>query len=251
MGKFKDHFSSRASEYAAYRPVYPPELAEYLASCTQRHELALDCGCGTGQLSYLLASSFKRVVATDASAQQIERAMRHPNVQYKHALAEESGLPDGSVDLVSVAQAAHWFDLDPFYEEVRRILRPAGVIALITYGAIEVDGEIGNLLSDLHYNVLDRFWPHGRGHVEAGYSTLHFPFREVASPSITMRASWTADQLLGYVNTWSALRYAEKELGRKIIGPYLKFNDNLMRAWGGSEIRHEMRWPIKMRVGYV
>src|SRR3954464_14207364 len=97
MTAFKDHFSSRAADYAAYRPTYPPELVDYLASVCPTSNLALDCGCGTGQLAVLLADRFKRVIATDASAQQIENAEPRERVTYRVAPAERSGLPDARI----------------------------------------------------------------------------------------------------------------------------------------------------------
>ena len=125
MATFKDHFSASAAGYAVHRPRYPDALVDFLAEQAPGHELALDVGCGTGQLSVLLARRFRRVIATDASARQIEEAEPHPSIEYRVAPAEQSGLEDGSADLVTVAQAAHWFELSSFYEEVWRILRPA------------------------------------------------------------------------------------------------------------------------------
>jgi ubiquinone/menaquinone biosynthesis C-methylase UbiE len=136
MTAFKDHFSSRAADYAAYRPTYPPELVDYLASVCPTSNLALDCGCGTGQLAVLLADRFKRVIATDASAQQIENTEPRERVTYRVAPAERSGLPDASADLVVAAQAAHWFDQPAFYAEARRVGRPGAILALVTYGVM-------------------------------------------------------------------------------------------------------------------
>jgi SAM-dependent methyltransferase len=142
---FKDHFSTHAAGYAAHRPRYPTALVEYLAEIAPSLHLALDCGCGTGQLSVRLASRFERVVATDASASQIANAEPHDRVEYRVAPAEKSGLPDGTVDLITVAQAAHWLDLDSFYGEVRRVARHDGVVALVTYGVLHVEGdEVGS-----------------------------------------------------------------------------------------------------------
>src|SRR5437763_12584228 len=133
-GNFKDHFSTGSEGYATYRPSYPARLVDELASVSPSHKLALDCGCGTGQLSVLLAKRFALVVATDASATQIEKARPHERVQYRTALAEDSGLEGSTADLITVAQAAHWLDLEKFYTEVRRIARPNAILALITYG---------------------------------------------------------------------------------------------------------------------
>ncbi len=245
---FKDHFSTRSGDYAEYRPTYPPALADYLASVAPGRGLALDCGCGTGQLSVLLAEVFARVVATDASAQQIENATPHQGIEYRVALAEQSGLADASADLVTVAQAAHWFDLDVFYAEVRRVLKPQGVIALITYGVIKTDGEAGRLIDTFYYDVIGPYWPPERRHVESGYRELAFPFVEIVSPDLAMAADWSLAETLGYVDTWSAVRNAEKALGRE---PYERFSAALSEAWGDPARRQTIRWPLNLRIGRV
>src|SRR5207249_7256547 len=121
---FQDHFSDKAAGYAAYRPVYPPALVDALAALAPGRGLAWDAGCGSGQLSLLLAQRFDRVIATDASADQIAHATAHPKVEYRCAPAEASGLADGIADLAVAAQAAHWFDLPDYYAEVRRVAPP-------------------------------------------------------------------------------------------------------------------------------
>ena len=118
MSTFKDHFSAASGRYAAYRPDYPAALFEWLAGLCDRHDTAWDCATGSGQAALGLAPHFRRVVATDASAEQVRHAVAHPSIDYRVAQAEDSGLADHSVDLVTVAQAAHWFDLPRFYAEV-------------------------------------------------------------------------------------------------------------------------------------
>src|SRR5262245_38403499 len=124
---FKDHFSTVASNYALYRPRYPAELFAYLATLVPTCEFAWDCATGSGQAAVALAAHFKRVIATDASATQIANGETHPRVEYRVAPAEQSGLAAASVDLLTVAQALHWFDLPRFFVEANRVLRPRGV----------------------------------------------------------------------------------------------------------------------------
>lgn len=245
---FKDHFSSRAKGYAAYRPRYPLELVEHLAALSPARERALDVGCGTGQLSVLLAERFLEVVATDASAAQIENAEPHERVRYRTALAEDSGLPDVSVDLVTVAQAAHWLDLEKFYREVRRVARPRAAVALVTYGVLHVEGPPDRVVQHFYEDVVGPYWPPERRHVEDGYRNLPFPFREQSLPASSMRASWTLAELVGYVRTWSAVNAAERALGS---GPVQAFERELRREWGEPEVPRSIVWPLSVRAGHV
>jgi SAM-dependent methyltransferase len=243
---FKDHFSSRSADYAVYRPTYPASVVDYLASLCGGTELALDVGCGSGQLSVLLAARFGRVIATDASAQQVAKAEPHPRVEYRVAAAEASGLADRSVDLITAAQAAHWFDLPAFYAEARRIGKPGGVLALITYGVLEADPEINPVVQHFYKDVVGPYWPPERRHVEEGYRSFDFPFAEIAAPPLAITVHWRAADLIGYTDTWSAVRGAEKALGRS---PVVAFRQSLAEAWGDLEQRRTIRFPLSFRVG--
>jgi len=245
---FKDHFSSRSADYAAYRPTYPVALADYLAGMCETPAMALDVGCGTGQLSVLLAERFASVVATDASARQIENAVPHERVTYRVAPAEKSGLPEHSVDLVTVAQAAHWFDLPAFYAEVRRVAKPGGILALITYGVIQADPEIDPVVRHFYKDVIGSYWPPERRHVEEGYRSFDFPFAELTPPDMAITVEWRAADLIGYADTWSAVREAEKALGRR---PIDAFAQDLRAAWGDPERRRTIRFPLSFRIGRV
>ena len=139
---FQDHFSKLASAYARYRPTYPPELAAHLAAIAPSHALALDLATSNGQAAIDLVMHFDQVMASDASARQLAEAVTHPRVLYLRHQAERLPIRSGSADLIAVAQAAHWFDLDRFYMEARRVLRPGGVVALWTYGLFQIDPGI-------------------------------------------------------------------------------------------------------------
>ncbi|WP_019904563.1 class I SAM-dependent methyltransferase [Methylobacterium sp. 77] len=249
MARFKDHFSTHSADYAAHRPVYPQALVDRLADAAPALDLALDCGCGTGQLSTRLASRFRRVVATDASAEQIANATPHPHVAYRTVPADRSELPPGSVDLVTVAQAAHWLDLDAFYAETRRVARPRAVIALITYGILEVEGDAADaVVRHFYHDVLGPHWPPERRHVEDGYRSLPFPFEDIPMPSLAIEASWGLRDLIGYTETWSAVRQAEKAVGR---APIDAFRAELAEAWGDPETQRRVTWPLSLRTGRV
>lgn len=248
MGEFKDHFSVTASGYAAHRPVYPRELAEVLAARSPGHGLAWDAGCGSGQLSGVLGEVFDQVRATDASAAQIAAASPHPRVRYAVAPAEESGLPDRSVDCAVAAQAAHWFDLEAYYREVRRVARPDALMALVTYAVMEVDPEVERVVDRFYWKTLEGHWPPERKLVEEGYRSLPFPFEPVEAPPLVLEHRWNAEQLLGYVGTWSAVQSLRKVgLGSELD----RFGSELRAAWGDPSLARVIRWPLSLRLGRV
>lgn len=247
-GGFKDHFSTHAAAYAAARPTYPAALADWLAGASPRRGLALDCGCGSGQLSRLLAGRFERVVATDASAEQIAAATALPNLDYRVAPAERSGLPEGCADLVTVAQAAHWFDLPAFYAEVRRVAAPGAVLALVAYGRLVLDGDAGAVVRDFYDGALGKHWPPERALVEGGYRDLPFPFAEEAVPPFAIDVSWTLSDLADYVDTWSAVRALERAEGR---APVERFRVALADVWGDPAVPRAVSWPLAIRFGRI
>lgn len=243
---FKDHFSTHSAGYAAHRPTYPAALIDLLVGLSPGHGLALDCGCGTGQLSVPLAVHFDRVVATDASAGQIASAKPHPRIDYHVSPAERSGLADASADLITVAQAAHWLDLPAFYAEVRRVARPGALLALITYGVTRVEGAADPIVQHFYSEDLGTYWPPERAHVEDGYRSLPFPFEEIAAPELMIELNWRLGDLVGYFDTWSAVRQMEKTIGR---GPIERVRAALAEVWGDPETRRRIRWPIALRLG--
>ena len=245
---FKDHFSKGSADYASYRPSYPLDLVNKLADLCPTQNRVLDCGCGTGQLSVLLAERFNEVIATDASVAQIAKAEQKDRVVYKTALAEQSGLDDESVDLITVAQAAHWLDLDKFYKEVNRVAKPNGILALITYGVLHVEGAADSLVQDFYYQTIGPYWPAERRHVEEGYRSLPFPFAEITVPTITMQEFWNLDELLGYLNTWSAVKEAKNILG---FNPVDQLRVALLPEWGDCENKKKISWPLSVRAGQV
>ncbi|KQP41034.1 SAM-dependent methyltransferase [Methylobacterium sp. Leaf104] len=247
MTIFKDHFSAQSAGYAAHRPTYPRDLVDALADAAPRQSLALDCACGTGQLSVLLASRFEAVVATDASAEQIAHATPHARIRYGTAPAERSGLPESSVDLVTVAQAAHWLELPAFYAEVRRIARPGAILALVTYGVLHVDDPaVDAVMQHFYGQTLGPHWPPERRHVEDGYRALPFPFPEIGMPDLAIALSWNLPDLIGYTETWSAVRAIERAIGR---APIAAFQDALASAWGDPDAQRAIRWPLSLRAG--
>lgn len=245
---FKDYFSAKSKDYAQYRPAYPPELAAYLASLAPSSEAAWDCGCDSGQLAVPLADHFRRVTATDASAAQLESAAHRPNITYKCATAEASGLADASIDLVASAQAAHWFDLPGFYAETRRVAKKDAAIALVSYSNAHLEPELDEGFQHFYGQALAGYWPPERRHIETGYRDLPFPFREIATPSFTFEAAWPFEKFKGYVDTWSAIRMLEKSGKRALADTFFR---DFEGKWGAPGALRHIRWPLSVRAGYV
>jgi SAM-dependent methyltransferase len=212
-----------------------------------QHQLAWDVGAGTGQATVGLAPRFERVVATDLSAEQLALAPPLGNVEYRVSAAHESGLSFASVDLVTVAQALHWFDLPAFYAEVKRVLKPAGRIAVWTYGILSVEGTAPDeRVQHFYRDVVGPYWPPGREHVENGYADLPFPFVELPAKRIDMTVSWDLDAFLGYVRSWSSTGRMQKQTG---TDPTAQLEADLLPIWGGRQRQRAVTWPLRIRLG--
>jgi len=241
--EFKHHFSKQAADYAKFRPRYPKELFTWLGSIAPGTELAWDCATGNGQAAVELAQMFQRVVATDASEKQIANAERHPRIEYRVATAENSGFESGSADLITVAQAMHWFDLEKFYSEVRRVLKPRGVIAATAYKLATVSTAIDAVVNRYYLKIVGKYWPAERVLVEK-FEELPFPFALFETPPFEMVAEWGVDQLLGYLRTWSA---TQRFIAAEKRDPLTEVETELREAWGEQPRR--VMWPLTLRVG--
>ncbi|MCO7225395.1 class I SAM-dependent methyltransferase [Pleionea sp. CnH1-48] len=241
------YFQSRGDDYAKFRPTYPVELAQSLETLVPQHKQALDVGCGNGQLTCLLAPFFEQVVGTDVSANQLQHAASLDNVSYLHQRAEELELPDNSVDLIVVAQAAHWFDLALFYSQVRRVATNHCVIALISYGVPYIKAPVNTIFQQGYWQELHSFWPPERVHVETGYAELWFPFTELELPNHSCQKIMTFEEFVGYIKTWSAYTNAIEQQREDV---FALFFERLQNRWPHQQTL-EVVWPISVRVGQV
>lgn len=242
----KDNFSTRSSDYARFRPGYPPALFDFLFQNCRAFDTAWDCATGNGQIAAALAARFRRVIGTDISQNQLANALQCPNVEYRLEPAESSSLPENSLDLITVGQAAHWFDFERFYPEVRRVLRPGGLLALVGYHLLKVDEPTDEIIHHLYRSVLGNYWDAERRYVDAAYANLPFPLTETAFPEMTMTYDWTRAHLLGYLGTWSAVQHFTKQNGCSPIDEAL--TNALQQQWPDGVVK-TVRFPIFGRIG--
>ncbi|MEP7325362.1 MAG: class I SAM-dependent methyltransferase [Gemmatimonadota bacterium] len=242
---FHDHFSARADTYARARPTYPDRLFEELSIRAPAHDLAWDSGTGNGQAARGLTEHFALVIATDPSAAQLREATPHPRITYRRGRESESGLDDHVADLVSAAQAAHWFDLPAFYREAQRVLRPGGILALWSYGACRMASELNSILDPFYYDTVGPYWPPERVHVDSGYRTLPFPFEAELFPELNIEREWTLEEFLEYVHTWSAVN---RFITGKGIDPVEQLATALRPRWGDTQ---RVIWPVAVRCARI
>ncbi len=274
--KFKDHFSEQAGDYARYRPDYPEALFAFLAKSVTQHELAWDCGTGNGQAALELAGHFDRVIATDPSQAQIRNAVRHEKIDYSVAPAEQTGIPSGSVDLITVAQALHWFRFEAFYEEAFRVLKPQGVLAVWCYGLSRINPDVDKVVHHYYKNIVGPYWPPERRYIDEKYRTIPFassapssahgilgsvggtslyhsscatpPFVELPTPEFYMKTEWDMNDLIGYLHTWSATQLCQRKNEQDPIDIIRRA---LAKAWGREGAQLTVRWPVYLRAGRV
>jgi SAM-dependent methyltransferase len=240
-----DHFSDLARAYVAFRPRYPAELYDWLAAGSPAREVAWDCATGNGQAALELAERFGRVEATDVSPSQLAEAEAHPRIRYRQAPGESSGLAPRSVDLVTVAQAAHWLDLPRFFDEVARVGRPGALLAIWGYqllrsGEEALDAAIQHFFGD----TVGPYWPPGRELLDAGYRGFELPFQEIPCPTFTMTASWSFASFGGYLSSWSAVDRYRKARSADPVPPFLA---EVARLWGDPLRVRTVSWPLALR----
>lgn len=246
MPNFKDHFSGHAADYSRYRPQYPAALFAFLAAQAPDTQTAWDCGTGNGQAALALAGHFATVYASDASAEQIAQATPHPRVQYRVAPAEASGLPDAGIALITVAQALHWFELEAFYAEARRVLKPGGLLAAWTYGMNRINTAVDAVTQHLYADITAPCWPPERRYIDSMYTELPFPLPRLPTPAFTMTTEWNLDEYCGYLNTWSGVRRYQQTHGEN---PLRLIATELAAAWGDPQARHTVTWPLAVLLG--
>ncbi|MGD8784787.1 MAG: class I SAM-dependent methyltransferase [Thioalkalispiraceae bacterium] len=242
---FKDHFSGHSQTYARFRPGYPEQLFYHLSQLAPALHRAWDCATGTGQSALQLAKYFQQVIATDASANQINNAAPQKHVEFRVATAEDSGIDSNTVELVTVAQALHWFDLSAFEREAQRVLVDKGVLAAWSYNLLTINPKIDRMINYLYSELLDPYWPAERRIVERGYQDIQLAMDKLEVPDFTMTAHWDLQQLTGYLNTWSAVKRFEAD---RHHNPLELIVADLHSAWGPPEQKYLASWPLAVQL---
>lgn len=245
---FKDYFSTQSKDYSLYRPHYPEKLFDFICSQVPTKNSVWDCATGNGQAAVVLSKYFQKVYATDASSAQIQNATPLPNIEYRVASAERSTLSDQSIDLVTVAQAFHWFHFDQFFEELKRVSTSQGILAIWSYGLHLISENIDPIVHQLYEDILGIFWPKERKYVEEKYQSIPFPFQEIETPSFEMETHWNLHQLIGYLSTWSS---TQKYIQQKNQNPIELVFEKLLAAWGDPNEEKKVHWPIYLRMGGI
>ena len=246
MADFKDLFSRQASDYARFRPSYPSQLFDELAQRSGARGLAIDLGCGNGQASAALARRFERVIGVDPSQAQLDQAPALANARFACAAAESTGLAGGEADLITVAQAFHWFKLPQAFEEIQRLAKPGGLVALWSYGHCRISPGVDAVTWKLYEELLGAYWDPDRRKVEDGYANIAFPpsWQVLAMPPVSMGQEWALEEFAGYLSTWSPLKRFQEDKG---FDPLQAVLPAMAQAWG-PEGKRSVQWPLNLRV---
>ena len=237
-----DFFSIQSNYYALYRPTYPDELYKYIEDLVEGHELAWDVATGNGQAAVHLAGIFMKVYASDLSQNQLNHAVPHEKITYVCEPAEHSSLEAASVDLITVATALHWFDLNLFYQEVERVLKPGGILYAWSYGGCRVEPAIDAVIDHFNFEILFDYWhPGARLNWHDKYESIHMPYPLLPLPSFVARAFYTMEELVHYMYSWSGLQAYIKQHGQN---PVELIADKLAGVWGDPKIRREIKWYL-------
>jgi ubiquinone/menaquinone biosynthesis C-methylase UbiE len=243
----KDNFSPHAHQYGLYRPSYPNELFTFLNTLVTQKINAWDCGTGNGQVALKLSSIYQSVFATDISLQQLNHATAAYNIQYSVQAAEQTQFSDQMFDLIIAAQAAHWFDFDQFYNEVRRTAKPNAIICLLGYGNIKITPEIDVLVSHFYEHIIGPYWDAERRYIDEAYQTIPFPFTDIQTPTFQQQLYWSFEQLIGYLNTWSGVKHF---ITQNKENPVATLAASIQTLWPTEE-QLKITFPIFMRVARV
>lgn len=242
----KDNFSAQATQYAQFRPEYPAELYHYLQGRVTEKHAAWDCATGNGQAAKVLATIFEEVQATDISEKQLANAFQAPNIHYTNCPAEKTPFQDNSFDLITVAQALHWFSFDNFFNEVKRVAKPNAYFATWMYGLNHVNDSVDTLVRHLYKPILGDYWDAERHHIDELYAHIPFPFETIETATFSYTVRWHIEHYLGYLRTWSSV---QKYIQLHNDDPIQRIEKDLRKVWGETIL--DVTFPIFLKMGKV
>jgi SAM-dependent methyltransferase len=243
----KDYFSGHSKIYAAFRPSYPQALYDFILKHDTNESSAWDCATGNGQVAKVLAKYFKNVYATDISQQQLDNAIQADNIYYAISAAEKTSFPENQFDLITVGQALHWFDVNAFYTEVKRVGKNNSVIAVWGYSLCTINEDIDKIFLDYYNNIVGPYWDQARRLVEDEYKNIPFPFKQIAAPKFEINVSWTLNEFVGYLTSWSA---TQKYIKVNKKDPVEDVNKKLQQHWNDHELK-SVRFPVFVKLGVI
>lgn len=243
----KDNFSTQSDLYKKFRPTYPKALYDYVLSFVDTKNFAWDCATGNGQVAGVLADHFNKVFASDISQKQLDNAVQKPNIEYVLCPAEKTPFHDHLFNLITVGQAFHWFDFDSFFEEIRRVSEPGGVVAIWGYGLLKIDENLDPIIYKFYNNIVGSFWDFERKYVEDHYTTIPFPFENIEHKEFAIETQWNLSHLLGYLNSWSSVQNYIREHGSNPVDLIL---DELHHYWPG-DAEKKVSFPVFLKLGRV
>jgi ubiquinone/menaquinone biosynthesis C-methylase UbiE len=243
-GNMKDNFSKQALEYSKYRPHYPDKMIDYLISFVKNKSNALDIATGNGQIAHKLSTVFEKVFGIDISQSQLDNAIQAPNLVYQLESAEKTSFANQTFDLITVAQAIHWFNFDLFYKEIYRILKPDGIFAVLGYGLFSTNVESDVILHNYYYNIVGPYWDKERKYLDENYTTVPFPFNEIATDNFENHFTWSFEELTGYLETWSATQHYILE---NKSNPLDSIREELRISWQNND--KKVTFPLLFRIG--
>lgn len=240
----KDNFSKQAKAYSQFRPSYPDEMIEYVVSFVKNRSKALDIATGNGQVANKLSNYFDKVYATDISENQLSNATQKENIIYSKESAEETSFDENQFDLVTVAQAIHWFDFDKFYKELNRILKPDGIFAVLGYGLFKSNPDSDKILHHFYNNITGKYWDKERKYLDENYETIPFPLEELEVKSFQNEFTWSFEELIGYLSTWSATQHYITQNNQN---PIDLIHNDLKNSWEKGD--KKVTFPLLLRIG--
>ena len=240
----KDNFSKQAVDYSKFRPQYPDEMIEYIISFVNNKSTALDLATGNGQVAHKLSAYFKKVFATDISQKQLDNAIQADNIMYSKESAEKTSFENRQFDLIVVTQAVHWFDFDSFYKEIFRILKPAGIFAILGYGLFFTNPDSDKILRTFYYDIVGPYWDAERKYLDENYETIPFPFEEIPAQKFQNEFIWSFEILIGYLQTWSSVQHY---ISKKNQNPIDLIYDELKASWQKND--KKVKFPLLLRIG--